>query len=232
MNQLQIAFLREEYFRYATSDQGLDAETLAQFIKGGYPEVSPKKLFKGVTRILKNYGTDGVIHFDELIEFYELSYENQAEKVMKEFEKRGWKPPEKKKNRRHERTKSTSDMFNESFGSQVKDLVSRESSTSSTFIIIHFPEKIENFDIKLRDKYNQWNARFPLELNDDNTSVIEVPKAPDTFWFYLVDTNRARYHLLCDLETISRQGVEMNIVNKKDFSGNQIELMCSDVVLQ
>lgn len=33
MNQLQIAFLREEYFRYATSDQGLDAETLAQFVK-------------------------------------------------------------------------------------------------------------------------------------------------------------------------------------------------------
>ena len=53
-----------------------------------------------MTRILKNYGTDGVIHFDELVEFYELSYENQAEKVMKEFEKRGWKPPEKKKNRR------------------------------------------------------------------------------------------------------------------------------------
>lgn len=85
-------------------------------------------------------------------------------------------------------------MFNESFGSQVKDLFSRESSTSSTFIIIHFPEKIENFDIKLRDKYNQWNARFPLELNDDNTSVIEVPKAPDTFWSLLII-----YFLTCGL---------------------------------
>jgi len=33
MDQLQIAFLREDYFRYATSDQGLDAETLAQFVE-------------------------------------------------------------------------------------------------------------------------------------------------------------------------------------------------------
>lgn len=230
MDQLLIAFLREEYFRYATSDQGLDAETLAQFIKGGYPDVTPKKLFKGVTRILKNYGTDGIIHFDELIEFYELSYENQREKVMTEFSRRGWKP-QNKKNRRHERTKSTSDMFNESFGSNVKALV-RNESENSTYIIIHFPEHIEGYDIKLRDKYNQWNARIPLELNDDNTSVVEVLNAPDTFWFYLVDSNRSRFHLICDLETITRTGIEMNIVNKKEFTNNQIELTCLDVVLQ
>jgi len=80
--------LQEEFSLFSENVHHLDMITLTKFMQAGYPTIPQKRLQKGVSTVMKQFGVGKQMFWDGLLRFYEMSYRETPKKVEAEFKTR------------------------------------------------------------------------------------------------------------------------------------------------